>query len=593
MRRPNRRCISRVPTVVPRRGRMHVNQEPHGTVGSSKILPRQATQVLHFGAGSLWQFGLATVAVIKPVAVDKLLVRYLVDAHTEVVNVAFLRPIPSPTESASRHIPIDQHSSKVWARARQEEKLLAPLLEHSTRQDRARVARALNLSDRQIRRKLRRYEALRSVEAFLPFRRGPMLGSTQVNPEIERLMDEQIRSAFKVSPDVGVDDLLPIIAAAAAALELPAPGRSTLSRRLRAARRNVSLFPSSLRRELAKQRRPVRSRIETGAPLSVVEIDHTIADVHLIEAQTGATIGRPVLTMDLDALERLKKIKTLSADLKRERSKAWELSLLCFIALLFGLSSIVRVASTVADVDIRSTKVQLTLQTPQAVTLIPGELGQILNLKEARIAGADSVMPAGVADNGSFEIKAFIPKIKSEKQLSAEESAVRLQEIALPGKSLMKITVGVAYDGDLRGLTLAAVSGPNAVKVALGQVIPVESNANNSRLTQYGINPVRAEGKDLRLEFIPTNSDRELTVFRDIQVSRIDFKDGDHSTILGGNAYVMDGAGAGTTMRPSEQFAIQSDEPMLLRELTLTKGALKVRLSAQKAKTLSLGKAFL
>jgi hypothetical protein len=523
---------------------MHMNQEPHGTVGSPRILPRQATQVLHFGAGSLWQFGLATVAVIKPVAVDKLLVRYLVDAHTEVVNVAFLRPIPSPTESASRHVPIDQHSSKVWARARQEEKLLAPLLEHSTRHDRARVARALNLSDRQIRRKLRRYEALRSVEAFLPFRRGPMLGSTQVNPEIERLMDEQIRSAFKVSPDVGVDDLLPIIAAAAAALELPAPGRSTLSRRLRAARRNVSLFPSSLRRELAKQRRPVRSRIETGAPLSVVEIDHTIADVHLIEAQTGATIGRPVLTMDLDALERLKKIKTLSADLKRERSKAWELSLLCFIALLFGLSSIVRVASTVADVDIRSTKVQLTLQTPQAVTLIPGELGQILNLKEARIAGADSVMPAGVADNGSFEIKAFIPKIKSEKQLSAEESAVRLQEIALPGKSLMKITVGVAYDGDLRGLTLA-VSGPNAVKVALGQAIPVESNANNSRLTQYGINPVRAEGKDLRLEFIPTNSDRELTVFRDIQVSRIDFKDGDHSTILGGNAYVMDGAGAG------------------------------------------------
>ena len=187
-------------------------------------------------------------------------------------------------------------------------------------------------------------------------------------------------------------------------------------------------------------------------------------------------------------------------------------------------------------------------------------------------------------------IKAFIPKIKSEKQLSAEESAVRLQEIALPGNSLMKITVGVAYDGDLRGLTVA-VSGPNAVKVALGQVIPVESNANNSSLTQYGINSVRAEERTYGSKFIPTNSDRELTVFRDIHVSQIDFKDGDHSTILGGNAYVMDGAGAGTTVRPSEQFTIQSDEPMLLRELTLTKGALKVRLSAQKAKTLSLGSA--
>jgi len=285
--------------------RIQVNQEPLGSVSTPRILPRQAAQVLHFGAGSLWQFGVATVAVIKPVAVDKLLVRYLKDARTEIVNVGVLRPIPSPTDSAARHVPIDQHSPKVWARAREEERLLAPLLEHSTQQDRARAAKALALSDRQVRRKLRRYEASRSVEAFLPFRRGPLRGSTQVDPEIERLMDEQIRTAFKLSPDIGVDDLLPIIAAAAAALELPAPGRSTVSRRLRVARRNISLFPLSLRRELLNQRRPVRSRIETGAPLSAVEIDHTIADVHLIEPQTGATIGRPVLTMAIDRATRV------------------------------------------------------------------------------------------------------------------------------------------------------------------------------------------------------------------------------------------------------------------------------------------------
>jgi hypothetical protein len=105
--------------------------------------------VLHFGAGSLWQLGVATVAVIKPVAVDKVLVRHLRDAHTEIVNVGVLRPIPSPTDYEARHVPIDQHSPKVWARAREEERLLGPLLEHSTQQDRARVAKALALSDRQ------------------------------------------------------------------------------------------------------------------------------------------------------------------------------------------------------------------------------------------------------------------------------------------------------------------------------------------------------------------------------------------------------------------------------------------------------------
>ena len=49
----------------------------------------------------------------------------------------------------------------------------------------------------------------------------------------------------------------------------------------------------------------MRSSIETGAPLSVVEIDHTVADVHLIEPQTGTAIGRPVLTMMIDRATRV------------------------------------------------------------------------------------------------------------------------------------------------------------------------------------------------------------------------------------------------------------------------------------------------
>jgi hypothetical protein len=295
--------------------------------------------------------------------------------------------------------------------------------------------------------------------------------------------------------------------------------------------------------------------------------------------------GEEPSSEDVDTLDRLSKIKTSFAVLKREQSKWWEIALLCFVAVLFGLLAIVRLTSTAADIEIRSTKIKLTLQTPQSPSLVPGELGQILSLKEARIVGADSVMPAALADNGSFEVRAAVPETRSEKTLSTEDSAVRLQEITLPGNSLMKITVGVAYDGDLRGLTLAT-SGAQAVKVALGQVIPVERDSNNPGSTKYGISPIRAEGKDLSLELIPTKNDSELTVFRDIRVSQIDFEDENHSTVLGGNAYVK--GGADVMLKPSDQFTIQSDEPMLLRELTLTKGELKVRLSAQEAKTLCL-----
>jgi hypothetical protein len=160
---------------------------------------------------------------------------------------------------------------------------------------RMKVAQALDLNERQIRRKLKRYAALHSIDAFLPLRRDPLPGSTSVHPDVERIMTEGIRAGLKLSADIGVDDLLPLIQDAAEGLGVPPPGRSTVGRRLRQARRSTALLPSAIGREIAYRNRPVRSSIETGAPLSVVEIDHTVADVHLIEPQTGSVIGRPVV----------------------------------------------------------------------------------------------------------------------------------------------------------------------------------------------------------------------------------------------------------------------------------------------------------
>jgi putative transposase len=271
------------------------------------VIPRRAARVLRFETGTLWQLGAATVSILKPIAVGRLLVRHLIDARTEVVDTTALRPTADGglTNTAERRTATDDYSDAVWGRAREEERLIGPLLGNSDPKARIKVVQALALSERQIRRKLKRYALLHSIDAFLPLRRGPLPGSTTVHPDVERLMAEEIRAALKLSPDIGVDDLLPLIQDAAETLGLPPPGRSTVSRRLRQARRHTALLPAAIGREIAYRNRPVRSSIETGAPLSVVEIDHTVADVHLIEPQTGASIGRPVLTMMIDRATRV------------------------------------------------------------------------------------------------------------------------------------------------------------------------------------------------------------------------------------------------------------------------------------------------
>lgn len=97
------------------------------------------------------------------------------------------------------------------------------------------------------------------------------------------------------------------------------------------------------------------------------------------------------------------------------------------------------------------------------------------------------------------------------------------------------------------------------------------------------------EGKDLQFALYPADELHELAVFRDVHVSSISFEDAGRSTILSGTAYIKGTGGNGLALRPSDLLVLSSTYRMLLRELTLTKGELKVILSVPKATTILLG----
>lgn len=292
---------------------------------------------------------------------------------------------------------------------------------------------------------------------------------------------------------------------------------------------------------------------------------------------------------DVETLERLGKIDTAYADFDRQRRKKYEYFALCLTVLIFAALSILRVGSTPADLDVRAMKIHLMLTTPQSITLIPGEMGQILPLKEARVTGIESVPPEPRANNGTLEVRALTLLGKSPStSVSAEDLAARLQEIALPAKSPISIVLGVAYDGDLRGLTLAT-SAANPIRVVFGEVIPLEGDAQEPGSLPYAIRSVRVAGKHLSLEFVPAKNVRQLTIFRDLRVSGVLFEDEDHSTILGGAAYVRGGVEQSVLLQPSDRLVVGSDEPLLIRELTLSGGELHARISARRASTLLLG----
>jgi hypothetical protein len=285
---------------------------------------------------------------------------------------------------------------------------------------------------------------------------------------------------------------------------------------------------------------------------------------------------------DIDKLERLSKLKTFLSAQRDRRRKQIEIVGLCTTILLFVGLSFIRLRSTAVDLDVRATKVHLKLDEQGSATLIPGEMGQILALKQVRVSGADDVRPPGVGEGGSFEIRELTVNDKTKANRSSEDLAVRLQLISIPEGSPYSIALGVAYAADSRGLTIET-SGSRPVTAQFGEVINVGDPVRRE------IRPVRATGKNLELELFPANTERQLTVFRDVHLSEIDFEDARHSTILGGSVYIKSGAETGTPLQPSDRVTIRSAGPMLLRELTLTKGELKVLLSAPSANIVQVG----
>lgn len=298
--------------------------------------------------------------------------------------------------------------------------------------------------------------------------------------------------------------------------------------------------------------------------------------------------GIPPSAEDLDALERISRLKTLFSAHDNGRRKKIEIAFLCGTALLLIGLMLVRVPSTAVDLDVRATKVRLTLTDQRSATVIPGELGEILVLKQARVSGADEVLPPTVGESGSFELKQFVSPTETASHPGSEDLAVRLQEIAIPSDSPLTIAVGVAYAADSRGLVFEA-SSPKPSTARFGEVIPLGKETASAKTARYAISPVRATGKNLALELFPANAERELTVFRDMHVSEIGFEDSGHSSILGGSVFIKSGGEATVPLQPSDRLTIRSAGPMLVRELTLTKGELKATLSAPRVTKLQLG----
>lgn len=183
------------------------------------------------------------------------------------------------------------------------EAVVRPLAERGGRLGRAAVAAAaaqLGLSTWHTNRLVNLFRAKPVTSSLVLAKPGPRKGARRLQPAVEAAIERSVEGFYEAPEKPTLKALHRRVRADCRAAGLPVPSPKALSARVgaRDLRKMVAARegPDAARGRFA----PAVGRLHTTAPLQVVQIDHTLVDVQLVDERHRAPIGRPWLTLALD-----------------------------------------------------------------------------------------------------------------------------------------------------------------------------------------------------------------------------------------------------------------------------------------------------
>lgn len=246
--------------------------------------------------------------IAAQIDIDQVLVQYADDGETEAVNVVNLQA-PKSSKKPKKPKALDSIPDEDLELARERYAVIEPLLGDTVR-DKTKLLRAqaeaAGVSSRTVQRWVKAYQGRNLMSDLIPDRRGKR--KTRLSKKVEAIIKDVIEtvdlSKQKRSQKKVIDAVIQRCKTAKPKLKPPHP--NTIRARIKA----VSPRERTKRREGTKAARDKYGMVKgefPGAdyPLAVVQIDHTLLDIVLVDDEERLPIGRPWLTLAVDVFSRM------------------------------------------------------------------------------------------------------------------------------------------------------------------------------------------------------------------------------------------------------------------------------------------------
>lgn len=168
----------------------------------------------------------------------------------------------------------------------------------------AELATELGLSQATAYRLIKLFRSGGTVLTLVDRKRGRPEGHRTLDGEREKIIRATIKAHYLNRNRPTISQLVRDVQTNCISAGLKPPHRRTIMARVR----DIDLQKRAKRRgeqETIKATTPVPGSFEVARPLDVVQIDHTKADVFVVDEETRRPIGRPWLTLAMDVCSRM------------------------------------------------------------------------------------------------------------------------------------------------------------------------------------------------------------------------------------------------------------------------------------------------
>ena len=151
---------------------------------------------------------------------------------------------------------------------------------------------------------LRRYLGDARLTSLLPRRRGPERGISLLDEEVDAVIREVIDTVYLTRQRPRIVHLVEEVRRRCVAGGLQVPSRKAITARLQARPAREVVAKREGRKAVRERYLPAVGSLEAHWPLSLIQIDHTLVDVIVVDSETRAPIQRPWLTLAIDVCTR-------------------------------------------------------------------------------------------------------------------------------------------------------------------------------------------------------------------------------------------------------------------------------------------------